>query len=137
MTHQEFEALAKTFVTEERFNEEINSLYMAAGDNIDKQTFCEEWEMIKSSKVVAGLHNEVRTLNNRVAGLQADCRGIDRLLHNMAYDIILEGVKTKNKELFNIAELHIGKRAVVRYKLENGIALTSDDAEWVLKTLDE
>lgn len=137
MTQQEFEMLAKVSTTEQEFNEKINSLYMAAGDNIDKQTFCNEWRTIKESKVVKGLHEEVRTLNSRVAGLQADNRTISHLLNNMAYDIILEGVKTGNKELFNIAELHIGKRAVVRYKLENGIALTKDDAAWILETLDE
>ena len=66
MTHQEFEDRVKVNVSESLF-EEWNRVYMAAGDNIDKDTFC---KAVKASKGNAEIMNVMLALRDQVERFQ-------------------------------------------------------------------
>lgn len=67
MTHQEFENRTKSNVSDSLF-EEWNRVYMAAGDGIDKDTFC---KAVKSAKGNAEIMNVMLRLRDQVERYQS------------------------------------------------------------------
>ena len=62
MLQKEFEERIGRSVTQEEYVE-ANAMYMAAGDGMDKDTFCREWLKIGESALVKGLYNTAYNLN--------------------------------------------------------------------------
>lgn len=71
MNKQEFEKLTGRVVSQEDFIE-YERMYMEAGDDIDKQTFCDEIKKHGSSKLIDAYYNKVIDLKVMIANLNED-----------------------------------------------------------------
>ena len=61
MNKQEFEKLTGWEVSDETFKM-YEEMYMNAGDDIDKKTFCKEMKALDNSMVLLGLNNKIEEL---------------------------------------------------------------------------
>lgn len=110
MNKQEFESRIGRQVTNEEF-EKAERVYMAAV-NIDKDTFCEEWERNKlgESEVIADLEQINKNLNDANSW---NIRVRNELVAIIANDEVSEGVAKKMADLIGmhdwiLAELAAG-----------------------------
>lgn len=71
MNKQEFEKLTGRVVSQEDFIE-YERMYMEAGDDIDKQTFCDEIKKHGSSRLIDAYYNRVIDLKVMIANLNED-----------------------------------------------------------------
>lgn len=71
MNKQEFEKLTGRVVSLEDFIE-YERMYMESGDDIDKQTFCDEIKKHGSSKLIDAYYNKVIDMKVMIANLNED-----------------------------------------------------------------
>ena len=95
MNKQEFEKLTGWAVSDETF-EMYEEMYMNAGDDIDKTTFCKEMKALDNSMVLLGLNNKIEELRKII---------IDQ---HQELDLRAEAVRDQRKEMidFLIEEAH-------------------------------
>lgn len=134
MTHNEFKQIAKVAVSEDFFNAEINPVYMAA-EELDKQTFCEEYKKCGDSPLVKSLYNTTHYQNNRINGLISELNTANSKTASMAHELILKSITMGCPEMYNIAQCYIGVQAAIEYKLQNELPLTTEDYKWLHKRL--
>lgn len=129
MTQQEFEARIGTPVSPDVF-ETANRAYMAAGDNIDKDTFCELWktEIRGNFQLVSILTAQVEHFSH-LASLALEAKeDLARLAADKSYD-------HDDKELRRAAIEYLGEREYIKHILSQGADLSSDDRDLVLELL--
>ena len=126
MLREEFENRMGNTVTEEAF-EDIHELYIASGD-MDKDAFCDDYKLHGASKILAEIWGRYK--NTR------DVLKIYKREHQAAAEML---VKFSNdygiKEAYAQAEAMIDMRGIVRYKLDYGICLTSEEKAFILEKL--
>lgn len=129
MTKQEFEARIGTPVSPDVF-ETANRAYMAAGDNIDKDTFCELWktEIRGNFQLVSILTAQVEKFAQGMSNALEGQDNLARLAADKAYD-------HDDKELRRAAIEYLGKREYIKHLLSQGADLSSDDRDLVLELL--
>ena len=71
MNKQEFEKLTGRVVSQEDFIE-YERMYIEAGDDIDKQTFCDEIKKHGSSKLIDAYYNKILDFKVMIANLNED-----------------------------------------------------------------
>jgi hypothetical protein len=129
MTQQEFEARIGTPVSPDVF-ETANRAYMACGDSMDKDTFCELWktEIRGNFQLVSILTAQVEHFSH-LASLALEAKeDLARLAADKAYD-------HDDDELRRAAIEYLGKREYIKHILSQGADLSSDDRDLVLELL--
>lgn len=126
MLREEFEARMGNTVTPEAF-EDIHELYIASGD-MDKDTFCDDWKLHGTSKILA-----------EIWPLYKDMRKVLELYkkeHQKAAELLVDIFENYGvKEARDMAEEMIYDRGIIRYKLEHGKALTADERDYILSKI--
>ena len=126
MLREEFENRMGNTVTPEAF-EEINNLYMTCYE-MDKDAFCDDWKLHGSSKIIADLWKYYKINHDACKIYQEENKKAAELLIKLDWQY---GVK----EAGELAEAMLSKRGVIRYKLENGVALTTEEKEYIFDRL--
>ena len=129
MLQQEFEARIGTPVSPDVF-ETANRAYMACGDAMDKDTFCEIWktEIRGNFQLVSILTAQVEHFSH-LASLALEAKeDLARLAADKAYD-------HDDDELRRAAIEYLGKREYLKHILSQGADLSSDDRDLVLELL--
>lgn len=129
MTQQEFEARIGTTVSPDVF-ETANRAYMACGDSMDKDTFCELWktEIRGNFQLVSILTAQVESLSQSLTRYMAQVDDLARLLVDKSYDF-------DDNECRKVAIGILGKREYIKHILSQGADLSSDDRDLVLELL--
>lgn len=149
MTREEFEDRIGRKVSESEFVE-ANAMYMMAGE-LDKDEFCREWLKIGSSKLVQCLFEKAHSLDQNLQeqhlvlkeGKEIISDAADAMLEIL--DLVIEardksegeysaidaiGVKLDKK----IAWL-IGRGETTKRKVRKGIAMSPEDADYIINNL--
>ena len=71
MTKEEFIQLTGIEVTDEEFKT-INDMYMAAGDDFDKQRFCEDWKQNGESTLMFRFYKLFKDAQEKLKNAQSD-----------------------------------------------------------------
>lgn len=125
MTQKEFEDRIGRKVTEEDFIA-ANAAYMAAGDDIDKDKFC---ELYKNSR---GLYTLVDILTSRITGLRSQNDALKEKSIDFGHSMI-RLTEEMSKEGFSedstyrIARQMLGDKEYLKYKLTYGFPITDED----------
>lgn len=129
MTQQEFEARIGTTVSPDVF-ETANRAYMACGDSMDKDTFCELWktEIRGNFQLVSILTAQVESLSQSLSRYMAQVDDLARLAADKSYD-------HDDDELRRAAIDALGDREYLKHILSQGADLSSDDRDLVLELL--
>lgn len=143
MLKNEFEERTGLSMTEEEFNG-VNALYMACGDNIDKDEFC---------KLYVTMDGRLELLHRIEREHQRMKEALDeqKLLHQEATEIlgdaadavikiekgILDGESEEHSVsgLDNLAFWLVGRNGTITRKVKQGILLTGDEVDYVIANL--
>lgn len=107
MNKQEFEKLTGRVVSQEDFIE-YERMYMEAGDDIDKQTFCDEIKKHGSSRLIDAYYNRVIDLKVMIANLNEDVNNAITEKYDQRKEMIdflideaheMSSMKTRNKAI--------------------------------------
>lgn len=132
MLQKEFEERIGRSVTQEEYVE-ANAMYMAAGDGMDKDTFCREWMQFGQSRLVQCLFQEQKLMTNECQEMLSDVA--DAMLE--IADGLLGGETTEHttKELNKKACWFVGQKEVTRRKVQKGYRLDDKDRETIINNL--
>ena len=127
MTKQEFEQRMSAKVTDEDFIA-ANAAYMAAGDDVDKDKFCELY------KTKAGLITLVDILTCRITGLRTQMYQKKSTLIEHVTDMLLLA-NDQNVKFDAVARKMIGWKDYIKIKLDNNLPLSENDKELILLSI--
>lgn len=142
MLQKEFEDRIGRKVSESEFVE-VNAMYMLAGDDMDKDTFCREWKKIGNSPLVRGLYETAYQKGKRVMELDAvqkECQGIINDTADSLLEIgkgVLDGKTAENtiEELERKAWFLVGRKEVIKRKARMQIPFSEEDIEYINNNL--
>lgn len=123
MLQQEFEERTKMTVTEDEFNE-INAMYMAAPESIDKDVFCKEWLKHKDSVLLNAYYKRLEYLNQVVSHYKQE-------KDNIVNFLLAEASLNNNPALDSKAVTLVGYPEVIRRKITRGYELTDNDKQFI------
>ncbi|MBQ4392072.1 MAG: hypothetical protein II826_03045 [Prevotella sp.] len=142
MLQKEFEERIGRSVTQEEYVE-ANAMYMAAGDNMDKDVFCREWKQIGESPLVKGLFETAYNLNQALQEQKLMLGECQEMLSDAA-DAMLEicnglldgeTVEHTTQELTKKAWWLVGQKEVTKRRFQNGYQLDDKDRETIINNL--
>lgn len=142
MLQKEFEDRIGRKVSESEFVE-VNAMYMLAGDDMDKDTFCREWKKIGNSPLVRGLYETAYQKGKRVMELdevQKECQGIINDTADSLLEIgkgVLDGKTAENtiEELERKAWFLVGRKEVIKRKARMQIPFSEEEIEYINNNL--
>lgn len=142
MLQKEFEDRIGRKVSESEFVE-VNAMYMLAGDDMDKDTFCREWKKISNSPLVRGLYETAYQKGKRVMELdevQKECQGIINDTADSLLEIgkgVLDGKTAENtiEELERKAWFLVGRKEVIKRKARMQIPFSEEEIEYINNNL--
>lgn len=126
MLREEFENRMGNKVTPEAY-EDIENLYIAAGD-MDEDTFCDDYKLHGASKILAEIWNRYKTTR--------DVLQIYKREHQEAATLLVRLFTEYNdKRAIDCATMMIGEGEVIKYKIQQGMELTSQEREYIISKL--
>lgn len=141
MTQKEFEDRTGITLVAEEF-ERVHDIYMACGDNVDKDDFCKRYKsslgrlellhMVTEEKRIA--EQSLDLMANKLKDVQhsvtKDMRGIVEFLLGKA-------CAYEDTDFYKEAVKLIGQREVTRMKLQMGLPLWDEDQACILAMFDK
>lgn len=126
MLREEFETRMGNTVTPEAY-EDIEDLYISTGD-MDKDTFCDDYKIHGYSKILAEIWKRYKITRDALKVYKKEHQAAAEMLVKISndYDIV---------EAEDFARTMINDRGVIRYKLEHGLGLTSEEKEFILEKI--
>ena len=126
MLREEFETRMGNKVTPEAY-EDIENLYISAGD-MDKDTFCDDYKLHGASKILAEIWGRYKTVK--------DVLQIYKREHQEAATLLVRlGEEFNDKRAKDCATMMIGEGGVIKYKVQQGLELTSQEREYIISKL--
>ncbi len=120
MTQQEFEERTGLKMTDQQFNEEVNSIYMDT--DIDKDMFCELWKKHPSALM------EIKKQTKLVRMLVEERKNVTDFLIDEAHKMSSTDARAKAISL-------LGHREYLKRKIEKGYDLWECDKELLIDIL--
>lgn len=129
MTLEEFNNRTKQNVTEDEFSF-INRVYMAAGDCVDKDVFCQDFPKNGLNTTLVALTDHVETAESTIAEMK-------RTLRNLAIFIAKQAEECSSTALRKKAIQMMGEREYITWKIENGKNLWQLDLELIKELINQ
>lgn len=126
MLREEFENRMGNTVTPEAF-EDINELYISSGD-MDKDTFCDDYKLHGTSKILHEIWMRYKNTKDVLAIYKREHQEAATLLVRLAEEF-------NDKRASDCAAMMIGEAGVIKYKVQQGIELTSTEKEYIISKL--
>lgn len=127
MNKQEFEERTGYSIFDDLFKE-IESMYLEAGEDIDKDTFCKDFKLHSDSVLLYRYYQQSKELKTKLDTFRTQRLETARLL-------IKEAAESGSATLRNHAIKLLGPNTYLREKIKLGIAFDSDDYELVTEFL--
>lgn len=123
MTREEFNNRTNTNATADEYNF-IERVYMAAGDTIDKDQFCNDFNK-------TGITPTIAALTENVEAAQAKIKGQQELIQHLTIFIAEQAEETSCGALRNKAIALMGAKAYITWKIENDKTLWKRDLDLI------
>lgn len=127
MNKQEFEERTGYSIPDDRYKE-IEAMYLEAGEDIDKDTFCKDFKKHSDSVLLYKFYQQSEKLKTKLDTFRTQRLETARLL-------IKEAAESGSATLRNHAIKLLGPNTYLREKIKLGIAFDSDDYELVTEFL--
>lgn len=134
MTQKEFEERTGLKLSACEF-ETVHSIYMAAGDRMEKDEFCKEWKQHGESSLIAALWNEVKQQRAVVEGKTIVIAGLQKEKEEMVDFLLERAQKFGDIELLHKAISMVGHAEVIRRKLAADLPLWERDRVYIKDNL--
>lgn len=129
MTREEFNNRTNANVTEDEFSF-INRVYMAAGDCIDKDQFCKDYNKSGITPTIASLTERVESAHNIIS----ECK---HTISELAIFIAEQAEESSSSALRKKAIEMMGERQYISWKIENGKRLWQLDLELIKELINQ
>jgi len=134
MTQKEFEDRTKIHLSMEEF-EKVHDIYMACGDEMDKDEFCNlylgrKWDVLLDN-VMEELKVVNRTLNTSIETVKQQKKELEDANWELAEFLIGKAYAYSDPDFQNEAVRLIGERNVILVKMKMGFPLWEDDQKYV------
>ena len=128
MNVQEFtQRTGYTPATEEEWKA-IETMYMEAGDSVDKDLFCKEWLKHKDSRLLNIFYQRAMDKADTLKHFREMCAEAAHLLISKSDDF-------DDNDMYWQAVKLIGQKRVVLHKTENGFELNKADRDYITDNL--
>ena len=128
MNVQEFtQRTGYTPATEEEWKA-IETMYMEAGDSVDKDLFCKEWLKHKDSRLLNIFYQRSMDKADTLKHFREMCAEAAHLLISKSDDF-------DDNDMYWQAVKLIGQKRVVLHKTENGFELNKADRDYITDNL--
>ena len=134
MTQKEFEERTGLKLSACEF-ESVHSIYMAAGDGMDKDTFCKEWKRHGESKLLAAIWRAYNRQLDVVAGKTLVIDSLQNEKDDLTDFLLERAQKFGDVELLHKAISMVGHAAVIRMKLDADMPLWALDRAYIKENL--
>lgn len=134
MTQKEFEERTGLKLSACEF-ESVHSIYMAAGDGMDKEVFCKEWKRHGESKLLANIWRELRRQEQVVEGKTIVIANMQQEKEELVDFLLERAQKFGDEELLLKAIDMVGHAEVIRRKLAADMPLWERDREYIKNNL--
>jgi len=134
MTQKEFEERTGLKLSACEF-ESVHSIYMAAGDGMDKDVFCKEWKRHGESKLLANIWRELRRQEQVVEGKTIVIANMQQEKEELVDFLLERAQKFGDEELLLKAIDMVGHAEVIRRKLAADMPLLERDREYIKNNL--
>lgn len=134
MTQKEFEERTGLKLSACEF-ETVHSIYMAAGDRMEKDEFCKEWKQHGESSLIAALWNEVKQQRAVVEGKTIVIANMQQEKEELVDFLLERAQKFGDEELLLKAIDMVGHAEVIRRKLDADMPLWERDREYIKNNL--
>lgn len=138
MLHQEFEQRTGLKITAEEF-EQVHDIYMACGDDMDKDEFCALWKKRNFRVLLDRVAYDSKITNQaydmamaRIERIEATARDLNG---EYAEFLLGKAAVYKDTDFYNEAVKMIGEKEVVMTKLRMGFPLWDEDIEYIKNNL--
>ena len=127
-------------MTEDEFNG-VNALYMACGDDIDKDQFCELYMTmdgrLELMHKIEREHQRLKEADYEKELILKECREIisDAATAMLEISSMKECLVPIRKELENTAWWLVGTKEVVKRKVKRGISLSPNEIKYIIENL--
>lgn len=119
MTQQEFESRTGISVSAEEFTR-IHDIYMAAGDNVSKDTFCSQWKKHHDCTLIAEMAARIIDLESLLEQADNTIKSLGEFLAEVAYETGRDDARKKS--------IHtLGEKRYLRLVIDEGYDLTHAD----------
>lgn len=138
MTQKEFETKTNINLSADDF-ETVHDIYMACGDDMDKDEFCTLWKGKKFLELLNRVTYEKKITEqaydmamNKIQKIQDE-----RMAQNMEHAEFLLGKAEayKDTDFYNEAVKLIGEKEVIVIKLRMGLPMWEEDTEYIKNNL--
>lgn len=128
MNQQEFtQRTGYTPATEEEWKA-IETMYLEAGEKVDKDLFCKEWLEHKDSKLLKVFYKRAMDRQETLDYYKSTRSRTARFLIDKAADLC-------DTDMYREAVNIIGQKRALLYKVERGYELTSEDKLYIKENL--
>ena len=138
MTQKEFEERTKISTTAGEF-EQVHDIYMACGDNMDKDEFCSLWKannfralldkVTDEKKITEQAYGDVLSSINKLMSEQ------EKRDSSLADFLLVKACNHQDTDLHNEAIRLVGMKEVVIRKIRMRLPMWEEDIEYINKNL--
>lgn len=132
MTPKEFIERTGLTPTSEEY-QEIEAMYMAAGDSVDKDTFCKAFKNLSSSQnsVICGMLKSIKILKGQYEERINEIDDLHSQKSDMADFLIGKGHAYNDSDFRREAVKLVGEKQVVLRTLSMELPLWDEDREYI------
>ena len=140
MLQKEFEERTKLSVTAEEFNG-IDALYLACGDDIDKDTFCGLYMSFEGRlELLHRIEREHQRIKDVLEEQKHLLQEADEIRSDVATEVLEIGSMKEcavsiRRELEKTAWWLVGSKEVIKRKVKRGIDLTPNEIGYIIENL--
>lgn len=127
MLQSEFEERTGLTITPEEYHE-IEKMYNAASEYIDKDLFCKEWKKYSDSFLLKDYYERIKFLEQQIHVMQEHFNPVVNLLLRKADEFDDKDLKAK-------AIAMVGLKEVIVRKIKMSLELDQEDKEYIANNL--
>lgn len=128
MTKQEFIDRTKMHPTDEEFANQINVMYSASGENIDKDTFCADYKKHHDSILLNVFYERCFNLSDKLDVFRAEKKACVTFFLQKAQEY-------KDYDMYQQAVRMVGMAQVIKRKLELNLELWAEDKDYIIDNI--
>lgn len=136
MTQKEFEERTGKTTTNEQYKY-IEELYMAAGDTVSKDTFCEAYRKLNPAQelVMDGMLQTIKTQKGQYGKLRVEIGVLHERISGLVEFLIGKSRAYNDTDFRTMAVRLAGEKEVVLKTLDSGVQLWEEDMELIKRNL--
>lgn len=134
MTKKEFENRTGYIVPDDRFKE-IETMYLEAGEDIDKDTFCKDFKKHSESVLLYRFYKQSERLKDKLDSKREEIHKLEAGLLNAARTMLAKSEQHNDNALYEAVISLIGIEKTIILKLEMNLTLQESERNKIIELM--